>query len=51
MQSASLSRSTPTAASPLHTARNSLMTDTFEKHQIVACQRQIRNKKEAQLPT
>lgn len=51
MQSATLSLSTLTAASPLRVARNSLMTDTFGKHQIVACQRQIRNKKEAQLHT
>lgn len=49
MQSATLSLSTLTAASPLLVARNSLMTDTLRKHQIVACQRQIRNKKEAQL--
>lgn len=45
MQSATLSPSTLTAASPLHAARNSLMTDTFKKHQIVACQCQIMNKK------
>lgn len=51
MQSATLSLSTLTAASPLRAARNSLMTDTFEKHQIAACQRQITNKKEARLPT
>lgn len=50
MQSATLSLSTVTAASPLLADRNSLMTDTFGKHQIVACQHQIRNKKEAHLP-
>lgn len=51
MQSATLSPSTLTAASPLQATRNSLMTDIFRKHQIVACQHQIRNKKEAQLST
>lgn len=40
-----MSLSTVTAASPVHAARNSLMTGTFGKRQIVACQRQIRNKK------
>lgn len=34
MQSATLSPSAVTAASPTHAARNSLMTDTFSKHQL-----------------
>lgn len=51
MQSATLSLSTLTAASPLHAARNSFMTDAFGKHQIVACRGQIRKTRRLTLPT
>lgn len=47
MQCGALSLSTLTAVNPLHPAANSLMTDSFREHQIVACQHQIRGKKEA----
>lgn len=51
MQSATLSPSTVTAASPTHAARNSLMTDTFSKHQLWPVTVKLGTKKAAQLAT